>query len=100
MIFIKNVIDEIELLKYSINLHELQLKDQKEKMDEHLKKQGEKIQTLTDKIDLFEKNICLQDIKINSYELTYLFRFYYVDPAIEKVHKNKNIENWSQLTSK
>jgi hypothetical protein len=30
----------------------------------------------------------------------HLFRFYYVNAAIEKVHKKKNINNWNDLTSK
>ena len=96
----EKIIREINLLKLSINAQEYQIKDQQKKVDNHLQKQDEKIQMLMDKLDLLEKQNRLRDIKINAYELTELFRFYFVDKAIRVVHKNISINSWSQLTSK
>jgi hypothetical protein len=77
-----------------MNLQRHELEDQKHKT----KEQDRQIQLLMDRIDSCEKNIFLQKIKIDSYELTGLFLRYFVNPIIQQLYPSMN--GWSNLTGK
>jgi predicted component of viral defense system (DUF524 family) len=65
------------------------------------KDQNRTIKALVEKINQFELKMSLNNVKINSYETVRSFRFYFVDPIIKRMNKQKltSFRNWSNLTS-